>query len=115
VGLYANTQIWLGAKVSDRRELGELLRDLSEEVYQQLEDCDEINFVDLKFRRFNHAEEPVGFGIELLDQGWREGPQELNLSSLAEKVQELMPKIKSAFIALGIKAEPKIWIATNLR
>lgn len=114
MGLNVNTQIWLGVKVEDRNELGELLQDLSEEVYQQLQDYDEIKFVDLKFRRFNHAEEPVGFGIELLDQSWRDGPKELNLSVLARKVQELMPKVKSAFMALGIKAEPKVWLATNL-
>ena len=115
MGLDANTVIWLGVRTRrGRSELYGLLKDLPEEVYDELQKNGEVEFEGLKFREFNHADEPVGFGTELLDQGWREGSTELDLVALNQKVQEMIPKVKLAFAKMMVTAEPKVWLATNL-
>ena len=114
MGVDASTQIWLGFKVNYRRELISLLGELPEELYDELQEQGEIEMNGLKFRIFKHAYDPVGFGIELLDQGWRDGPTVFDLTALTKKVQEMTPRVVQTLKTVGITNEPNVWLATNL-
>ncbi|OGN22709.1 MAG: hypothetical protein A2918_01155 [Candidatus Yanofskybacteria bacterium RIFCSPLOWO2_01_FULL_42_49] len=111
MGLDANTVIWIGVQMG---EATNPLENAPDEIYDRLEDKGEIQVAGLDFRKFYHADEPVGFGVELLDRGWRDGSKELDLVALNRKVQELMPRIKTAFSVLKITVEPKVWLGTHL-
>ena len=114
MGVDASTQIWLGFKVNYRRELISLLGELPEELYDELQEQGEIEMNGLKFRIFKHAYDPVGFGIELLDQGWRDVPTVFDLTALTKKVQEMTPRVVQTLKTVGITNEPNVWLATNL-
>lgn len=113
MGFDANTQIWLGVKAGPDG-LNEVLRNVPDSIYDELEDNGETKLEGLKFRLFRHADEPMGFGVELLDHGWRNSAIEVNLSSLSQEVNEMRPKVKKVFVQLGITVEPKLWLATHL-
>jgi len=114
MGMDANTQIWFGFRVDDRGELSNVLANLPEELYDELQERDEIEMNGLEFRIFRHADDPVGFGIELLDQGWRDGPTVVDLPALVKKVQEMMPQVIHTLKTVGITNEPHVWLGTHL-
>ena len=111
MGLDANTHIWLGVQMGNSLDpLGRAPDDL----YDRIEDKGEIQVAGLIFRKFYHADKVVGFGIELLDHGWREGSMELDLIAMNNHVQHIMPRVRTAFSVLQITVEPKVWLATDL-
>lgn len=115
MGLDANSVIWLGVQLNPGlSELPNPLENAPDDMYDRLEDKGEIQVAGLTFRKFYHADEPVGFGVELLDRGWREGSMELDLIVLNQKVQKLMPRVQTAFSVLKITVEPKVWLGTHL-
>ena len=111
MGLDANTHIWLGVQMGDSLDP---LGSAPDDLHDRIADEGEIQVAGLTFRKFYHAEEPIGFGVELLDRGWREGSMELDLDAMDKKVQEMMPRVKTAFSVLQITVEPKVWLATDL-
>ena len=114
MGLNANTHIWFGVRMGTDKYPQNPLWRVPGELYDRLEDKGEIQVVGLIFRKFYNADESVGFGVELIDHGWREGSMELDLNALSRKVQKLMPRVKTAFSVLQIPFEPKVWLATSL-
>lgn len=115
MGFDANSVIWLGVQLNmGLSELPNPLENVPDEMYDRLEDKGEIQVAGLTFRKFYHADEPVGFGVELLDRGWRKGSTELDLVALNQKVQQLMPRFQVAFSVLKITIEPKVWLGTHL-
>lgn len=111
MGLDADTVIWLGV---GEKELDEVISGLLDEMCDELEDRGQIQIAGLTFRKFYHAEETVGFGVELLNHSWRDGDVNFDLASLFKKVQDLMPKAVKVFEAMNIKVEPKVWLGTHL-
>lgn len=114
MGTNANTQIWLGVEVENWQDIKELLIGFAEESYDRLLDGEDVEVEGLKFRVFKQAEEPVGFGILLLDRSWRDGPVGINPAAFAKSIEEKVPQVKRAFVARGIMAEPQVWLATTL-
>lgn|SRR3989338_7404602 len=114
MGMDANTQIWLGFRENPHGDLDGIFALLPSELYIELLEYGEIEVNDLEFRVFKHDDEPVGFGIELLDQGWREGPIEVDLADLAKDVRKMMPKVIRTLKTVGITNKPQVWLATNL-
>jgi len=111
MGLDANSVIWLGV---NEDSVSEALGNLPDEMRDALDNVGEIELEGLTFREFHHADEPVGFGVEILDHGWRTGTINFNPSDLTQRVQDLMPKVTKAFQAMNINAEPKVWLGTHL-
>ena len=114
MGLVANTHIWLGIQMGTVQGSLNPFWGVPEELYDRLEDKGEIQVVGLIFRKFYHADEPIGFGVELLDHGWREGSIEMDLAAMNKHVQHIMPRVKTAFSVLQITVEPKVWLAADL-
>ncbi|MBI4158179.1 MAG: hypothetical protein HY505_00960 [Candidatus Yanofskybacteria bacterium] len=110
----ANTQIWLGFRADGQGELVDVLAKLPEELYDELQVRDEVVMNGLRFKMFKHADDPVGFGIELLDQGWRDGPTVVDLPALVKRIQNMMPSVVYTLKTIGITNEPHVWLATNL-
>lgn len=114
MGLDANTQIWVGFKENPHGDLGGIIALLPDHLYNELREYGVIEISGLEFRMFNHADEPIGFGVELLDQGWRNGPTKVDLAAMAKKVREMMPRVIETLKTVGITNEPNVWLATNL-
>ena len=118
MGLDANTVIWLGVLIrmgdTISGQATNPLDNAPDEIYDQLEDEGEIQVAGLNFRKFYHADEPVGFGVELLNRGWRDDSKELNLVAINQEVQALIPRVREAFSVLKITVEPKVWLGTHL-
>ena len=114
MGMDANTQIWLGFKENFYGDLGGILALLPDHLYNELQEYGIIEIGGLKFRTLNHADELVGFGVELLDRGWRDGPFKVDLTVMAKKVQEMMPSVVNTLKTVGITNEPNVWLSTNL-
>lgn len=114
MGIDANTQIWLGFRENPHGDLGGIIALLPDHLHNELREYGVIEVNGLEFRIFNHADEPVGFGVELLDQGWRNGPTKVDLTAMAKKVEEMTARVVQALKKVGITNEPTVWLATNL-
>ena len=114
MGMNANTQIWLGFREDSQGEPFNVISRLPAWFCKGLEKRGWVEFSGFEFRMFKHADDLIGFGIELLDRGWRDGPVTLDLMALAKKVQEVIPSVENNLKLLGITDKPCVWLATNL-
>ncbi len=73
MGTDANTQIWLGFRVADRGELSNVLAELPEELYDDLQERGQIVMNGLEFKIFNHADMPTNQSASGLNLWIRDG------------------------------------------
>ncbi len=109
----ADTKIWVGFVFPETDHLLPLLEELPEELYDTLSAYGECEIGGLQFKLIYHAEEPIGIGVEVLDQSWSEGPAEFDVAALHLRISELIPQVASALKGI-VESKPKVWLATVL-
>lgn len=110
----ARTVMWLGVSVKDEDDLEKLLEDVPEYMYDQLRSEDKVSVenVFLSVIKFPDSGDPIGFGMELINRGWRDGTMEFDIDAMAQLVRTRTPWLEAVFKRTNIDAKVKVCLAS---
>lgn len=107
MGMSPEAKIWVGFQ-----NQGVINQFVSEDEWDELSEDGKLDIQELTFREFHVADEPVGFGVELLSLHSYE-IVELDLAALFAKSKELLDQVVAISKARGVEDLPKVFALTN--